>query len=65
MVLIKFETNNEAFAEENGPLEVARLLREIADKVENFGTGGRVKDINGNIVGQWECDVGDVVGTED
>ena len=35
-------------------LEIARLLREIADVVEvGIGTSGSIVDINGNKVGSW------------
>lgn len=34
-------------------IETARLLREIADKVERGSTGGPAIDINGNKCGEW------------
>lgn len=34
-------------------IETSRLLREIADKVEQSAQGGPVIDINGNKVGEW------------
>ena len=55
MVLIKFETDNDAFKE--GSIEVARLLREIADRIENGDTARAIIDLNGNRIGQWEYDV--------
>lgn len=33
--------------------EVARLLRETAEKVENGEDYGNLRDINGNNVGHW------------
>jgi hypothetical protein len=57
MLEIKLETSNAAF-EDNCPQEVARLLRDLAARIENgLGSGlcrGRLLDINGNIVGTWD-----------
>lgn len=56
---IRFETDNEAFTnqgEENPEAmraESARILRVIADKLENGQDGGPVIDANGNKVGTW------------
>lgn len=41
--------------------EVSRILRELADRVDNYGVvnafdGTRLKDYNGNSVGECECD---------
>jgi hypothetical protein len=47
---IKIECDNAAF--ENDPLaEVARILREAADKLEQGQDGFKLRDINGNTVG--------------
>lgn len=49
--------DNEAFAEE--PMtEIARILRQVADKAEDRGlTGsGLVRDMNGNTVGCWSIE---------
>lgn len=35
---------------------IARMLREVADRVEHGYESGIVKDINGNTVGDWEFD---------
>lgn len=57
MLHISLNTDNEAF-ENNCPQETARILREFADKIENgLGSGlerGRLLDINGNYVGDWD-----------
>ena len=52
---LTIKTDNAAFSEdEGGPnLEVARLLREAADKIENGGDGGVLMDVNGNRVGSY------------
>ena len=34
--------------------ELARMLREIAEKIEKGRVYGSVMDINGNIVGSWD-----------
>ena len=49
---LTFEMDNAAF---NGPpSEAARILRRIADLVENDAISGRCRDINGNTVGYVE-----------
>jgi hypothetical protein len=49
---LTIETDNAAF-NDGGNAEVARLLREVAERVEDSTTDGTVKDINGNTVGVW------------
>lgn len=51
---IRFKTDNSAFEDENKPFEIARILREIAFKVENDITEASISDINGNVIGTWE-----------
>lgn len=53
MFTLKISTANEAF-DQLGP-EVARILRELADKVETSTAlvSGNLRDINGNTVGSW------------
>ena len=50
------KTGNAAFGEnkkEEGA-EIVRILREIADDIENYGwESGTCRDINGNNVGSW------------
>lgn len=57
MFKIEFLTENAAFDGENKSLEIARILREIADDFENGrnpdGSTGKVRDENGNPVGTW------------
>lgn len=43
---------NAAF-EDQPELEVARILRNVADKLEQGETDGWCRDINGNPVGSW------------
>lgn len=49
--------DNDAFWEE--PMtEIARILRQAADKAEDRGLvgSGLVRDVNGNTVGQWSIE---------
>lgn len=50
----KIESGNAAFSDGNAGSEVARILREVARKVEDSQDGsGRVMDVNGNACGHW------------
>ena len=57
MFTLKIETGNAAF-EPAGP-ELARILRKLADEVENIyaagdrGGSGTLRDFNGNTVGTY------------
>ena len=52
---LSITTDNAAFSEEEGGpnAEVARLLREVADDIENGRECGTIMDINGNNVGKY------------
>lgn len=56
MVIVQFNTDNAAFSETT--VEVARILRKIADDIENGDTAKGILDSNGNRVGQWEFNSG-------
>ena len=63
MFTLKFKTENDAFGS-GGELdddlllgETARILREVADQVENARAGGPVYDANGNRIGEWSLSV--------
>ena len=45
-------TDNEAFGDEP-EVEVARILRQIASRIEQGETDGRTRDSDGNMVGDW------------
>jgi hypothetical protein len=64
-VNITFRTNNAAFQEGNGTAEVARILRQLAQEVEDSAGSidGRIRDINGNRIGEYDVEVPD--GEED
>jgi hypothetical protein len=53
---LSFDVRNAAFDDGNRPYEAARILREIADKLEAqaYVGGGHVRDVNGNTIGHWE-----------
>lgn len=51
MFTLTFKTQNAAF---DSGVEVSRILREIADKVESDYSEGTAKDVNGNTVGEWK-----------
>ena len=54
---MRFRTDNAAFDDPDNTgaaqTEIARILRDIADRVERGSTAGRISDINGNSVGAW------------
>ena len=51
-ILIEFDTDNAAFDDDNEAGESARILREMAGKIEMYGLGNsNIRDINGNTVG--------------
>ncbi len=52
MFTLKIETENAAFAED-GSSEVARILRDVASRLDRGETDGRVRDANGNTVGDF------------
>lgn len=52
-ISITIETDNAAFEGVAGPLEVARILRDIGVEIKGGRTGSwKVRDVNGNTVGQ-------------
>lgn len=51
---LRIDTGNAAFADGNAPAEVARILREIADRIDGRACLPdvlRLFDVNGNYVG--------------
>jgi hypothetical protein len=52
---LRIDTGNAAFDDDNRYAEVARILRALADRLDDRPgqTGGLVVDINGNNVGTW------------
>ena len=58
MLTIKIETGNAAFADDPG--ELARILRALADRLDDFDPqryeSGVIRDVNGNRVGSFRAD---------
>lgn len=56
MFKLKIRTDNAAF-EDGAPQELARVLRKLADRLDQTAAGeddgGTVRDVNGNLVGDW------------
>lgn len=50
MIIIKIKTSNAAFSDGNLDYETARILRELADKIESGSRPETARDINGNKV---------------
>lgn len=56
MFKLHIDTDNSAFEDGNKGAEVARILRQLADKLESDGLQWcyqNLRDINGNIVGAY------------
>lgn len=51
---MKMQCNNAAFADAGVHAETARILREMADKIEAGADNGILRDVNGNNVGSFE-----------
>lgn len=57
MFSLSFDTDNIAFTEAESPTEIARILRALADRIEEADLEdqeGIVQDRNGNTVGTFE-----------
>lgn len=57
-IKIQIDTSNAAFADDNGGAEAARILRDLAERLEGSGTLARsdtkqLHDTNGNKVGTY------------
>lgn len=53
---VEIDLGNAAFEGDNRPVEVARILRALADRIDTGATDGLLHDINGNRVGRWYLD---------
>jgi len=57
MFIVKFETENAAFDEPDKLREIARVLREVAEGIENNAvTSGKAYDYNGNKIGFFKLE---------
>lgn len=62
MFKLEIETGNAAF-EDDARIEVARILREVAARLErDLETTRGIQDLNGNTVGRWSLRVEDPQG---
>ncbi len=54
-MIVEFGINceNAAFSGPEGRREAARLLRQVADKIEQGHQGGPLMEVNGNKCGSW------------
>lgn len=57
MFTLRIETDNEAFTD-SPKAEIARILRETADRLESGRYVNKLRDLNGNTVGSAELLVG-------
>jgi len=48
---MQINTDNAAFEDKS---EIARILREIADRIDGGSIAGKIRDINGNMVGTFK-----------
>ena len=55
-VQVNISSDNAAFSGAAGRPEVARLLRQTADRIEAGEDIGRLMDYNGNGVGRFDCE---------
>ena len=54
---LDIKTENAAFEDDQCGVEIARILREIADKFDRGEpSAGTVRDVNGNRVGKYRYD---------
>lgn len=53
---VEFTMRGAAFADGCAAIEAARILRDIAQKTEDWRDAGMICDINGNTVGMWSAD---------
>jgi hypothetical protein len=58
MFNLNFDTDNAAFNEHPGAMreEIARILKRLAQKIENGETPHKIFDINGNKIGEIDFD---------
>lgn len=54
---LQITTRNAAFEPERPGLEVARILRDVAERLEDGHESGGIRDINGNKVGTFRLEL--------
>ncbi len=55
-VLIRFDTDNDAFTEGDGPAEAERIITEAAGRIRDGHSFGYLYDSNGNRVGTYTAE---------
>ena len=50
---LTINTANDAFKGNYPEVELARILRDLADQIVDGATSGRLRDVNGNRCGDW------------
>ena len=53
MFKLEIRTGNAAFDENDAYPELARILRDVANRLEYQDEQGTCRDANGNVVGKW------------
>lgn len=53
MIKIEIDTSNAAFKDNDGRPEIARILRELATRIEDYDNPSLLKDLNGNPCGHF------------
>ena len=56
MFKMKFKTGGAAFEEPYKEMEISRILEDISTKVNCGYSSGKIMDINGNCIGEWELE---------
>ena len=55
---LQFDTDNAYYADYDFPnSQIARTLREVADRIETGNMEGSIRDGNGNVVGEFDVGV--------
>lgn len=68
MFTLNIDTDNAAFQDGDGNAEIARILRDLAERFDISGRttdNGTVRDTNGNTVGAYVVDMADGIGAID
>lgn len=53
MFKMELDTSNDAFEGNNGKAEMARILRETAERIESGALQDYIRDVNGNRTGHF------------
>jgi hypothetical protein len=51
--MLIFDIENAAFQDGSGREETARILEKVAEQVKAGINGDKIRDVNGNTVGNW------------